>query len=222
MRGVRRSATLDWGRVVERLCFGFPPVVGIGLVGVLEEVEAGVPLLGRGLVLVGTFGYALLTVAVAIAIVLDVRTVRETGEWRPNPWINGLFALVWAPVAGVVYLYRRHERFGTPPGWAWWWVVVALSLAATLFGFVAAVVGVVLAIPGLVTTGAAVAGTIALGAFPVAIHQDAAYVCMRTNSWRPNPGFYLGVAFLGLAVPPLQPVVAAYYLSRRFRTGGTF
>lgn len=215
-----RPTTPDWGRVVERLCFGFPPVVGVGLVGILEDVEGGVPYLERGLFLVGTFGYALLTVAVAIAVVLDARAIRETRQWRPNPWINGFFAIAWAPVAGAVYLYRRHERFGTPPGWSGWWLVVALSLVATVSGFVAAAVGVVLAMPGLVTTGGAAAGAIAFGAFPAAIHQDAAYACTRAASWRPNPGFYLGVAFLSLVVPPLQPAVAAYYLSRRSRAIG--
>lgn len=216
---------IDWARVVERLLYLFPPVIGVGVVGVLQESDPGVPGLQWGLVLFGTFGYTFLTAGMTVALFLDARRVRRqpraSGQWQPNPWLNAVFALLWAPVAGVVYLLRRHRRFGTPPGWGGWWIVIAVSLAATLFGAVAAAIGIVLAVPGLVTSAVGLAGAVAVGSFPVAIHQDAAYVCTRASSWRPNPGLYLGFAFLGLFVPPVLPIVAGYYLLRRRRTIGT-
>lgn len=219
------AADLDWARVAERLLYLFPPVIGVGLVGVLREADLGVPLLQRGLVLFGTFGYTVLTIGLAAALFLDARRVRRqplaSGEWRPSPWLNAAFALLWAPIAGVVYLFRRHRRFGTPPGWSEWWLVVAVSLATTVIGLVATVVAVVLAFPGPLLTVIGLSGAIAFGTFPIAIHQDAAYVSTRSNAWRPNPGLYLGFAFLTLFVAPLQPVLAGYYLFRRHRTLGT-
>nr|WP_206335483.1 hypothetical protein [Natronolimnobius sp. AArcel1] len=203
----------------------FPPVIGVGIVGVLQDADPGVPGLQQGLILFGTFGYTVLTAGVTATIVLDARRVRRqpraSGNWRPRPWLNAAFALLWAPVVGVVYLARRHRQFGTPPGWSGWWLVVAVSLGTTLFGFVAAAVAIVFAIPGLFTTGVALAGTIAFGSFPIAIHQDAAYVSTESTSWNPNPGVYLGVAFVSLFVPPLQPLVASYYLVQRRRAVGT-
>ncbi|APW99997.1 hypothetical protein CHINAEXTREME_03930 [Halobiforma lacisalsi AJ5] len=210
---------IGWARLAERLCYLFPPVVGVGAVGVLEDLDLGVPGLSWGLFLVGTAGYTLLTLGMSLALFFDAdrirRQPRASGNWRPRPWLNAAFALLWAPAAGVVYLARRHRRFGTPPGWSGWWVVVALSLATTLFGLVAAGVSILLSIPGLLATGAGLAGAVAFGAFPVAIHRDAAYVCTESDSWRPNPGVYLALAFLSLSVPPVQPALAAYYLYHR-------
>ncbi|TYL39780.1 hypothetical protein CV102_05715 [Natronococcus pandeyae] len=220
------SATdeIDWARVAERLLYLFPPVIGVGIVGILQDVEPGVPGLQWGLVLFSSFGYTFLSLGLAAALFLDARRVRRrpqaSGHWQPNPLFNAIFALLWAPVAGVVYLFRRHRRFGTPPAWSGWWLVVAVSLAATLIGTVAAVIAVVFSLPRLLTTAVGLAGAISFGAFPVAIHQDAAYVCTRADSWRPNPGLYLGFAFLSLFVPPLQPMLAGYYLLRRRRALG--
>ncbi|WP_049924521.1 hypothetical protein [Halopiger djelfimassiliensis] len=215
----------DWARVVERLLYLFPPVVGVGIVGVLQETEPGVPGLQRGLLLLSSVGYTFLTFGLATALFFDARRVRRrpraSGNWQPNPWLNAVFALVWAPVAGVSYLARRHGRFGTPPGRADWWLIVALSLGTTVFGTVAAGVAVVFSLPGLLSTAVGTAGAVAFGTFPVAIHQDAAYVSATSDSWRPNPGLYLGLAFLSLFAPPLQPLVAGYYLLRRRRTLGT-
>ncbi|WIV68520.1 hypothetical protein [Natrialbaceae archaeon AArc-T1-2] len=212
---------VDWARLAERLCFLFPPVVGVGVVGVLRDVDPSVPGFARGLVLVGTFGYTLLTLAMAVTLCFDARRVRESGVWQPTPWLYTIGAVLWAPAAGVVYLYRRHRHFGTPPGWSGWWLVVAGSLLVTLTGGAIASVAFVLELPGVVTSAIGVAGAIAVGLFPVAIHQDAAYVCTQGSLWRPNPAGYLGVAFLSLFVPPLQPLLAAYYLLRRRRAIGT-
>ncbi|RQG87132.1 hypothetical protein EA462_15360 [Natrarchaeobius halalkaliphilus] len=210
---------VDWVRLIERLLYLFPPVIGVGLVGVLREADPGVPGLERGLLLVGTFGYTVLTLALAIALYADARRVRHragaSGHWKPRPWLNALFALLWAPVAGVFYLSRRHNRFGTRAGWSGWWLVIAASFAATIIGFSMALIAVVFAVPGLLPTAIGFAGAIAFGAFPIAIYQDSAYVCLEGNSWQPNPGLYLGLAFLSLSIPPLQPLVAGYYLFRR-------
>ncbi|ADB59085.1 hypothetical protein Htur_0184 [Haloterrigena turkmenica DSM 5511] len=210
---------IDWARIVERLLYLFPPIVGVGIVGVLQDTEPGVPGLQFVLLLLSGFGYTALTLGLLVAIFFDARRIRRRpragGNWTPNPWLNAAAALVSAPIAGVAYLVRRHRRFGTPAGRSDWWLVVAVSLATTLFGFVAAAVAIVFTIPGLLAAAVGLAGTVAIGSFPVAIHRDAAYVCTRTRSWRPNPALYLGIAFLSLFVPPLQPIVAGYYLVRR-------
>ncbi len=210
----------DPARVIERLCFLFPPAIGVGAIGVVQELDPGVPGLGTALILVGSFGYTLLTFGVAVALFLDASRVRASGLWEPRPWLNAGLAVLWAPAVGVVYLGRRHRRLGTPAGSSGWWLVVAISLAATLLGTIAATVGVVLSLPGLVLWAVGTAGAIAFGLFPAAIHQDAAYVCTQRVAWNPNPGGYLGAAFVSLFFPPIQPVLAAYYLHRRRRTVG--
>ncbi|MFA9425830.1 hypothetical protein [Natronorubrum sp. A-ect3] len=218
-RNETHHLAVDWARMTERLLYLFPPVIGVGLIGILREADPGVPGLERGLLLVGSFGYTILTLGLAVALFLDARRVRSQGgassHWKPNPWLNAVFALIWAPAAGVYYLFRRHKRFGTKPGWSGWWFVVAVSLTATLFGAITAGIAVILVLPGLFLTAVGLAGAIAFGTFPIAIHQDAAYVCTYGDGWRPNPAFYLGVAFVSLFVPPLQPIVAGYYLTRR-------
>ncbi len=209
-----------WGRLIERLSYLLPPTLGVGTVGVLREAELGVPLLARGLVLFATFGYTLLSVALAVAVLMDAREVRRVGAWQPRPVLYGLAALPAAPVVVPFYLARRHVHFGTPPDRSGWWLVVALSLLTTLVGAGLAAAAVVLAIPGLFGWAIGLAGTVAVGAFPVAIHRDAASVAFQHAGWEPNPGVYLGLAYLSLFVPFLQPLFAAYYLYRRRRTVG--
>ncbi|MCU4925884.1 hypothetical protein OB905_07790 [Halobacteria archaeon AArc-dxtr1] len=214
------EGAIDWGQVIESLVYLFPPVIGVGIVGLLQTADPGVPGLQWALVLFGTFGYAVLALSLTIALFADARSCREHSDWSPRPWIITLLALASAPFAlapfvAVAYLYRRYEHLGATAGWSGWWLVVAASLAATLFGLVAAVVGIVLVIPGLLLTGAAVAGAVAFGSFPIAIHQDAAYVDSRGSDWQPNPALYLGLALASLFVAPLQPLLAGYYLWRR-------
>lgn len=210
----------SWGRLIERLSYLLPPTLGIGAVGVLRETEPGIPFLARGLVLVATFGYAALSVALAAAIFLDAREVRRVGGWEPRPLPYGVATLLAAPVVAVSYLARRHVHFGTPPGRPEWWLVVALSLLTSLFGAGLAAAAVVFLIPGLLVWAVGLAGVVAVGAFPVAIHRDAAYVTFQHAGWEPNPGVYLGLAYLSLFVPFLQPALAAYYLHHRRRAVG--
>ncbi len=246
--------------LLERLLFLFPPVIGVGIIGVLREADVGLPLLERGLVLLSTTGYTLLTVGVAAVVVADAWAIRAKAKngspkrqrgqnngrgqsrsrgrsrsrrrkrtgWHPNPLLYGLAALVWAPAAGILYLHRRHRHYGTPAGRSEWWVVIAVALCATFVGTATATIAVILFMPTLLATTMALVGTIAFGVFPVAIYQDAAYVCARgqagsgsrrgdgsTQTWTPNPSTYLGLAFCSLFLPLLQPIVAAYYLGRR-------
>lgn len=215
------GASIGWGRTIERLCYLYPPVIGVGVIGVLQETALPIPLLSEGLVLVGSFGYLVLTMALAIVVGLDARAVARAGRWRPRPLLNAAVALLVGPIAGAIYLVRRHRRVPTPAGRSEWWLVVALSLATTLFAVAAAAVGLVLSIPVVALTGVALAGAIAVGVFPVAIYQDAAYVSAQGGPWEPNPGIYLGLAFCALSLPPLLPIVASYYLGRRRYVIGT-
>ena len=217
-------ATIDWGRVAERLSFLFPPVIGVGIVGLVQDVEPGVPGLGYTLVLIGTIGYTILTGVMVVTLAVDARAIRSQPssrtDWRPRPLLYALGALFWAPAVAVIYLYRRHRRFPTPLGWSKWWIVVFISLLTTIGGAISAIVGIVFATPELVVTAISVTGIIAVGTFPVAIHQDAAYVAQTSDSWQPNPAGYLGLALLSLFIPPLQPLLAVYYLIRRRRAIG--
>lgn len=211
---------IDWARLIERLCFLYPPVIGVGAVGIVEELDPGVPGLGRALVLFGTFGYTVLTVGLMVTTYVDARRLRSSKGWHPSPVLNPVFAFFVPPLAGVVYLARRHRHYGTPGGWSGWWLVVAASTLVTLLGLAAVIVGFILAIPGLIVTAVGLGGVVAVGVFPVALHQDAAYVCASGTGWRPNPGVYLGLAFASLFVPFMLPVLGAYYLVRRQRSVG--
>lgn len=221
MRGLLESLRPDSrGRLIERLCYLLPPTLGVGAVGVLREADPGIPFLASGLVVFATFGYTLLSIALAVAVLSDAREVRHVGGWEPRPLLYGLATLLVAPAVAPLYLARRHVHFGTPPDRSVWWLLVGLSLGTTVVGIGLAAVAVVLAIPRLFGWAVGLAGTVAVGAFPVAIHRDAAYVAFQHAGWEPNPGIYLGLAYLSLFVPFLQPLLAAYYLHRRRRTVG--
>jgi hypothetical protein len=71
------------------------------------------------------FGLVGLGVAVGfpLGIYVDARAIEEAGgEWRPDPVLWGLSAVVAVLVTNFVlsvplalyYLYRRHETIGTP------------------------------------------------------------------------------------------------------------
>ena len=207
----------DWGRAAERVLFLFPPVIGVGVIGVLQELDPAVPLLGSALVLVGSFGYVALSVGLAVVLAVDARQLRGASDWHPRPVVLALLALLAAPAVGVYYLYRRHRSIGTPAGWSGWWLAVAVVPAVSLVGTALALAGALLAIPELVFWSLAIAGAVAVGLFPIALHQDAAYVARTGTNWRPNPATFLGLGFLGIFVGPLQLAVALYYLARRHR-----
>lgn len=205
-------------RALETLLFLFPPVVGVGAVGVLGET--GVPLVERGVVLFTAVAYALLSIGVPLSLYLDAARVRQRGPWRPRAGLYGLASLLAAPVAvapvvALVYLYRRHRKLPPPPSDDRWWLVVAASLVATVAGVLFAGVGVLLETPGVVLAGVGLLGAVTFGVFPVAIYRDAAYVRARRGEWLPNPALYLALAFAGLFVGVLHPLVAGYYLARR-------
>ena len=212
----------DPARTAERLIYLVPPVIGVGVVGVLQDAETGLLPLQWVLIIIGTIGYAAIVFGLSFTLFVDARDLRPGAGWSPNPWVTAAGVLVAGPFAlspfvAIGYLHRRYEHVGVTPGWSGWWTVVALSLGATLFGSVAAIVGLILSIPALALTGVALAGAIAFGSFPIAIHQDAAFVAAQGRSWQPNPATYLGLALVSLFVPPLQPLLAIYYLLRRRR-----
>lgn len=214
------TATFEWRVLLERLCFLYPPVIGIGAIGVVGDLDPGVPGLQQALFLVASFGYTLMTLGLAIALYADIRAQREEGAWKPNPGVYLPLAVLLAPLAGVVYLSRRHRVHGTPAGWPHWWLVVAVTLVTTLFGLFAVAIAVLYQLPALLITAAGVGGAIAIGAFPIALYQDAAYVTAQGRQWQPNPGTHLGLAFASLFFPLFQPLLASYYLLERWRTVG--
>lgn len=206
-------------RALETLLFLFPPVVGVGVVGALGE--SGVPLVERGAVLFTGLAYALLSVGVPVALYLDAAHVRQRrGSWRPRAGLYGFASLLAAPfavapVVALFYLYRRHRALPTPPNDDRWWLVVAASLVAAVAGILFAGVGFLLDTPSVVLAGVGLLGAVTFGVFPVAVYRDAAYVRARRGEWLPNPAFYLALAFAGLFVGLLHPLVAGYYLARR-------
>lgn len=207
-----------WYRLLESLLLAVPPVIGVGIVGVLQDHPD--PLIGRTLVVVASAGSVLIRTGVPLAIVFDGRELRRRGAWSPNAPLYALGALlISAPATGLLYLYRRHGRVAVSPGWDGWWIVVAASLGGVLSGVPVALIAYVLALPPLVVAIPAVLGSLALAAFPVGIYRDAIHLRNRSREgWRPNPALYLALAFASLLVTVLQPPVAAYYLYRRQTT----
>ncbi|WP_280535403.1 zinc ribbon domain-containing protein [Halopenitus sp. POP-27] len=67
----------------------------------------------------GAIGGLLLLVAwigLPVSAYFDIQYVSANSDWDPNAvlWVIGLAIWFVGIVAGVVYLYRRHETLGTP------------------------------------------------------------------------------------------------------------
>lgn len=203
-----------WYRLLETLLFAFPPVIGVGIVGLLQGHPD--PLVGRVILAVASVGGLAIRIGVPVCLLLDGRKLHERGLWRVNYPLYALGALLLsAPAVGLLYLYRRHDRVDIAPGWDGWWAVVAASLGGSLSGIPVAMIAYVLALPPLVVAIPAVLAGLALAVFPVGIYRDAIYLRNATSNWRPNPALYLALAFASLIVTVLQPLVAIYYLYRR-------
>lgn len=203
-----------WFLALEKLLFALPPLVGLGIAGVLRE--RGDPTIQSGLVVFAAVG----AVALRIGIFLDATRLRSH-TWRPNRSAYALSALaVSAPLVGLFYLYRRHERVGTPDERGFWWYLIVLSLVGAVSAIPLALVALAMALPDAFVAVPATVGAVALSVFPLAVYKDAAHVRSESHRWRPNPATYLALAFLSLAVTAPQPLVACYYLYRRHRTVG--
>lgn len=55
-------------------------------------------------------------IGLPVAAYFDIQYVRANGSWNPNTVVWVLLFALWLIniVAGVVYLYRRHETIGAP------------------------------------------------------------------------------------------------------------
>jgi hypothetical protein len=202
-----------WSRWLERLLLIFPVVVGAGLVAVLAE--APIPEVRRAVILGIAVAAVVIRVGIPVCLFFDAGNVTDSAaDWEPSRYLYaGGALLVSAPFFALVYLYRRYEHVSPTAGSRYWWLVVVL----------AAVVGPLTIIIGLLGTTAAVgtvlavAATIAAGLLPVGIYRDAAYVRTSPSRWNPNPALHLGLAFVCLAVAVLQPLLAGWYLGKRYR-----
>ncbi|MCH7660577.1 MAG: hypothetical protein IH933_08315 [Euryarchaeota archaeon] len=204
-----------WYGLLETLLFALPPVIGVGIVGLLQNHPD--PLVGQLLFSVATVGGLAIRVGVPVCVLFDARGLRAKRLWRPNGPAYALGAFfVSAPVFGLLYLYRRHERISLAPSWDGWWVLVAASLGGAISGIVVVSLTYLLSLPPAILAAPALVSGITLAAFPVGIYRDAIYVRNSSRKgWRPNPALYLALAFVSLLVTVLQPPVAAYYLLRR-------
>jgi hypothetical protein len=211
---VRRPS---WLSALEGLLFLLPPLVGVGVVGVLRAYPD--PLVGRAMVLVASVGGLCIRLGVPICLYFDAGSLQKEGSWRPNRALYVLGALlVSAPAVALVYLYRRHRRVSVEAREGRWWIVVGAALAGMLVVVPIAALSLAIDVPGPVTTLAALVGALALGVLAPAIYRDAVYVWNRrrsTRGWRPNPALYLALALVGVTLPLLAAVVAGYYLWRR-------
>ena len=89
-------------------------------------IAGGILLWAVIFVFVGSLGDSLSSVAGVIILVawiglpisayFDMEYVRANGDWNPNTPVWLLLFVVWLIniIAGVVYLYRRHEVLGEP------------------------------------------------------------------------------------------------------------
>lgn len=55
-------------------------------------------------------------IGLPISAYFDMQYIRANGEWNPNTVVWVILLAIWVVniVAGVVYLYRRHEVLGEP------------------------------------------------------------------------------------------------------------
>lgn len=55
-------------------------------------------------------------VGLPVAAYFDIQYVRANSEWNPSTVLWMILLLIWVVniIAGVVYLYRRHEVLGVP------------------------------------------------------------------------------------------------------------
>jgi hypothetical protein len=55
-------------------------------------------------------------VGLPVATYFDIQYIRANGEWNPDPALWVVLSAIWVIniVAGIVFLYRRHEVLGEP------------------------------------------------------------------------------------------------------------
>lgn len=91
-------------------------ILGGGILWIL--VFAGISFVPEGGPLSAFFGLlAIIAWAIMpVAVYYDSKYVRANSKWNPSTaiWIIGMFLWVVNIIAGIVYLYRRHETLGTP------------------------------------------------------------------------------------------------------------
>lgn len=85
---------------------------GVGL-WVLAILASGI---GGPLDTLGGFLALAAWIGMPVAAYFDMQYIRANGRWNPNTVVWVVLLLVWFIniVAGVVYLYRRHEVLGEP------------------------------------------------------------------------------------------------------------
>lgn len=89
-------------------------VAGGTALWVLVFIISGVA--GDAIGALGGFLALLAWIGLPVAAYFDMQYVRANGNWNPNTifWIILLAVWIVNIIAGVVYLYRRHEVLGEP------------------------------------------------------------------------------------------------------------
>lgn len=81
-------------------------------------IFVGISFVPEGGPLSAIFGFlALIAWAIMpVAVYYDSKYVRANSKWNPSSglWIVGMLIWLVNIIAGIVYLYRRHETIGTP------------------------------------------------------------------------------------------------------------
>lgn len=197
----------------------FVTPVGIGLVVPLvflsEELGSGRALelaaggMMAGAVLVGVA----LGLAVPFALYFDAREIgRQDFEWKPTGILYAIGSLFLSGLVVLHYLWKRYKYTADAETRDWWWYAVAGYLVAVVVG-----VGLLSA---EFSTVAMVLLVPASGFASVALYKDAAHVRTENCDWLPNPiDYYLGFVF-GHVLVIAPPVIAGYYLFKRYRSVG--